>query len=395
MTHIKRPVTPSPFPGRPMPIGVVRLFLLEPETLLKLYGPSMKKIMKKKNLEHQYDYLQQRHQDGTTKLPAKTLHALTGMIRERDEEVASLIERSADGDLAARDLLALLGPWGATVRALDSHVSSLSSVQYLLRLERTLLTPELHILNGRYDLALKGIASNDVCGPYVHDEDALRQLLPHALARPDLVAPMILDAALSVLAALSVDYDGSNASDVAPCFDSLLPRGDTSSGDFEHPAQRFFQRFLSHLNLNDARELVEKLSWSDAPNLIEEPEKTFQRWRNGENVPERRHVHAILNACGDDKEVKQSALADHRIMRYLHCVTWLWNEVTYRTNEDQIFAPAQQLPAGVQATPSREHRVELADLTNALWSCQNTSCGEWFSERFQHWRTYHNERTTP
>jgi hypothetical protein len=350
----------NPIAGKPVPFNLSGLFLLGPETMLKLHGQSERRMLSEEFDEAFYKKLERvskGKQRASSSLGLEFLDRLPAEFPLADELRAAL-----NGDVGAQSRMESLGPWETHFLGAGEDLERMSGRgKLLLAIERASREPINRIKSGAIQEAVALMGSDPVLSLFLWPEaleamgqcNTARQLLPVHAA----IATEVL---LSYVAAADAELASADES----AFACLLP-GAHAPG--KNPTSLFFAY------LRDAISVKSLLAFLEHPKAkrLSLDMATLKRWSAGSHFPDPVWLRPVVKAFFGDAS-HSPVLNRYWGAKYLNLIGYL----------------AQRVVENVQTASLTSEQV-LALRPWPAFPFGHADCESWMQARYSYWFDYH------
>lgn len=350
----------NPIAGKPVPFNLSGLFLFDPETMMKLHGLSVRRMLSEELGEAFYkkwERVSKGKQPTSSSVGTEFLDRLPVKLPLADELRAAL-----SGDIGAQNRIEDLGPWEMHFLGGGEDLQRMSGRGTLLvAIERASSEPMHLIKSGAIPEAVAMMRADPLISMFLWPEvveameqcKTARQLLPSQAA----VATEVL---LSYVGAT----DAGLASADESTFACVLP-GAHSPG--KNPTSLFFAYLRKAAGLKSMQELL------DHPKAkqLSLDMTTLKRWSAGSHCPDPVWLRPVLKAFFGDASY---APAKHRYWgaRYLSLIGY-FAQIT--SNKAKKLLTMPEAASALRPWPS--------------YPFAHSSCESWMQTRYQYWFDYH------
>ena len=276
----------NPFGGKPAPLSISGLFLLDPSVFIKIVGSSMRGMLIEslgEALHKKYERIVTGRQKASEAFVIEFLNKLP-----REVPILSKLRDAALGDIGTQEEFDNLGPWELFLLGLKGDLSTLGlASQFVLELERASMTAFRQLLQGNVTEAIELIGGNEMTSLFFWPD--ANEILNTYNSRKDflpLQASIAMEVQLSLLAAWEVELTPA----AGASFARLIPQADSLG---KNPTALFFRELKSRLGAKTLREFV------DHPKLqrLSVDMATLKRWSAGTHCPDPIWLGPIITSC--------------------------------------------------------------------------------------------------
>jgi hypothetical protein len=350
----------NPIAGKPVPFNLSGLFLLGPETMLKLHGQSVRRMLSEEFDEAFYKKFERVSTGKQRAKPSLVLEFLDKVSVEfplGDDFRAAL-----QGDVQAQNRLDMMGPWEKHFLGAGEDLERMSGRgKLLLTIERASREPINRIKSESIKEAVALMRSDPVISPFLWQDvvEAMEQCNT-ALQLLPAQAAVAIEVLLSYLAAADAELASADES----AFACLLP-GAHAPG--KNPTSLFFAYLRDAVGVKSLRAFLEhpkakQLSLDMA---------TLKRWSAGSHFPDPVWLRPVVKAFFGD--------ASHFPV---------WNRFWGARYLNLIGYLAQTVAEKVQS-PSLSSDQVLALRPWPAYPFGHTDCESWMQARYPYWFDYH------
>lgn len=350
----------NPIAGKPVPFQLSGLFLLDPATMMKLHGLSMRRVFSEEFDEAFYKKLErvlQGRQRADAKVVLELLDRIPVGVPSADE-----LRAAVNGDVSAQRRMDNRGPWETCFLVVTEDLERMSERERLLiSIERASSEPLRLLRSGDFAQAIAVLRADPVISLFLWSDviDAIEQcrtelqLLPAQAA----IATEIL---LSYVAAVDVELASVDES----MFEGLLP-GPHAPG--KNPTSLFFAHLRDAVGVKTLRAFLDHPKACGLVDLA-----TLKRWSAGSHCPDQVWLRAVLNAFFGDASYPPT-LNRYWAARYLSFAGYLAQTVATR---------ARRL-----LSTSPEHVAALRPWPDYPFG--HADCESWMQARYPYWFNHH------
>lgn len=350
----------NPISGKPAPYSLSGLFLIDPATMLKLHGLSLRRMLSEEFDEALFKKWE-RVSKGRQRASLNFGHEFLNRL-QADAPIVGEMRAAFEGDVSAQRRIGDIGPWESFFLGAGEELSRMSGRGRLfVAIERASREPMSLIRGGAFTKAIEVMRADPVISIFLWPDvvEAMeqctteKQLLPAQAA----IATEIL---LSYVAAADAELASADES----IFTSLLP-GEHAPG--KNPTSLFFEYLRNAIGANSLRAFLDhpkakKLSLDMS---------TIKRWSAGTHCPDLVWLRPVLKAFFSDASYSP-IVNRYWGARYFSLIGYL----------------AQTIVTKVQKQPV------MSEQTMALRPWPNypfgySSCESWMQSRYPYWFEYH------
>lgn len=350
----------NPIAGKPVPFNLSGLFLLGPETMLKLHGQSVRRMLSEEFDEAFYKKLERvskGKQLASSSLGLAFLDRLPVEFPLADELRAAL-----NGDVGAQSRMESLGPWETHFLGAGEDLQRMSGRgRLVVAIERASCKPMCLIRDGAISEALAVMHADPVLSLFLWPE-ALE-----AMGRcntPLSLLPAQAAVAIEVLLSYLAAADAELASADESAFACLLP-GAHAPG--KNPTSLFFTYLRDAIGVKSLRAFLEhpkakQLSLDMA---------TLKRWSAGSHFPDPVWLRLVVKAFFGDAS-HSPVLNRYWGARYLNLIGYLAQTVV-----EKVQSPSLTSDQVLALHPWPDYPFGYSD------------CESWMHARYPYWFDYH------
>jgi hypothetical protein len=350
----------NPIAGKPVPFSLSGLFLLDPETMLKLHGQSMRRMLSEVAGEAFYKKIERVSQGKQRAKPSLVLEFLDKVSVEfplGDDFRAAL-----KGDIQAQNRMDMLGPWEKHFLGAGEDLERMSGRgKLLLTIERASREPINRIKSEAIKEAVALMRSDPVISPFLWQDvvEAMEQCNT-ALQLLPAQAAVAIEVLLSYLAAADAELASADES----TFLCLLPSRHVPG---KNPTSRFFAYLRDAIGVKSLQALLDH----PKANRLSLDIATLKRWSAGSHCPDPAWLRPVVKAFFGNAS-HSPVWNRYWGARYLNLTGYL----------------AQTVMEKVQS-PSLTSEQVLALRPWPAYPFSHTDCESWMQARYPYWFDYH------
>ena len=356
----------NPFPGKPIPLQLSGLFLLDPSVEMKLAGHSFRALFSEIAEESLYKRLE-RTMQGKQAAKLSLVEDLLGKMPQHP--ALDDLRAAARGDEIAQVRLDSQGPWETFAKAATITEGAYSAkAAHFIAIERACAEPQRAIKQGDFSLATEQLINDPLMSRFLWPEALV--ILRGCSKKTGLLslqASGCIEVLLSALAAWDTEIEKSYGREADSRFSCILPCP-------QNPGKNGTSLFFGWLKERvGATSISGLLSHRKATELSLDL-GTLKRWSSGSHHPDPVWLRLLVLAFfGDanDKEVWTRYWA----AKYLNFIGFIAQQCSGRarqfigTQSEKILAPWPVFPFGY------------------------TSFDTWCQARYPYWLEYHRQNT--
>lgn len=275
-----------PSVGRPKPLSFSSVFLLTPESQMKLDGFSLRAAFKADGKEYLYkvfDQVMQGRWKGSPEAILRLWKRIFSQSRELPPPDVLKLIRALEGDSMAQAEVAAWGDWGAYRAGVSDRLTpyQLAEVNLCIEIEQASCDALLHLQHERFGQTADAIRTEPVIRPYMNDAALLG--LANATS-PITALPARVAGMCEFLLAQAAFLDAMTAQDRQPhdpaSYADLLGDQQDSRCSPGRELIRWLQRLLECESLGD---LLRRSTDQRADTVIDD--STVKRWSSGAVFP--------------------------------------------------------------------------------------------------------------
>jgi len=350
----------NPIAGKPVPFNLSGLFLLDPDTMLKLHGLSLRRMLSDEfsgAFYKKWERVSKGRQNACSSFVIECLDRLPAELLFSGEMRAAF-----NGDVSAQRRIENIGPWETFFLGSVEHFQAMSiNERLLLAIERASFEPTRLIKAGAISEAVAVMRADPVISLFLWPDvvEAIEQC-----KTPKQLPPAQAAIATEVLLSYVAAADAALASAEESTFSCLLP-GQHAPG--KNPTSLFFAFLREAIGVKSLRAILDhpkakKLSLDMT---------TLKRWSAGTHCPDLVWLRPVLNAFFGDASYAP-VINRYWGARYLSMIGYL----------------SQAIATRAQAQPAMpETASALRPWPNYPFGYSN--CESWMQSRYPYWFDYH------
>lgn len=347
----------NPFPGKPTKIVIPSLFLISPETLIKIAGITFSGIFKQDGRESLFKRLQKA--SAGESLNQDQLGQDFLKLIPQDSEFFERFSLAVNGDKDARTWVENQGIWSMFYLHKTLYGEKLSySQSFLVQIEKACLGPEQRFKQGDYRSVAKELRQDELMRRLI-TESVIEQIsnLTSQISWDFISSSVAIEILISHLAA--IDAEHSMDSQVSNLM-SLLP------SDGKNPTQRYFAWIKHQIGAKSIGQILE----DPRAEKLKIDLQTLKQWSSGRYFPSEIWLEPVLKAFLNQKTIKQ-AWVKYFGARYLNFIGYTATRIEGRVR-----------------TINAEH-PEFDTKPWPHYPFENTNIEDWCSVRYPYWYEYH------
>lgn len=350
----------NPIAGKPVPFNLSGLFLLDPDTLLKLHGLSFRRM-----LSEEFDgaFYKKWERISKGKQHASSSFGLEFLDRLPAELPFSCEMRAAfNGDVSAQRRMEKIGPWESYFLGSGEDLQGMSGRgRLLLDIERASCEPTTLIRAGAVSEAVAVMSADPVISLFLWPEVIeVMEGCKSAKQLPPAQAAIATEVLLSYVAAADAELASADESALA----CLLP---SEHAPGKNPTSLFFAYLRDAIGAKSLRAVLDHPKAKE----LSLDMATVKRWSAGTHCPDLVWLRPVLKAFFGDASY---APVTNRYWgaRYFSLIGYLAQTVATR---------AQKQPA------MSEQALAFRPWPNYPFGYSN--CESWLQSRYPYWFDYH------
>lgn len=350
----------NPIAGKPVPFNLSGLFLLDPATMLKLHGLSLRRMLSEEfdeALYKKWERISKGKQRASSNFGREFLNRL-----QVEAPIVGEMRAAFEGDVSSLTRMENMGPWESFFLGAGEELLGMSGRgRLLVAIERASKEPMELIRSGAILEAVSVMRSDPVISLFLWPDvvEAMEkcntaiQLLPAQAA----IATEIL---LSYVAAADAELASADES----IFDSLLP-GDHAPG--KNPTSLFFAYLRDATGATSLRTFLEH----PKAQKISLDMTTLKRWSAGTHCPDLVWLRPVLNAFFGDASYSP-VTNRYWGARYFSLIGYLAQTIATRA---------------IKQPPMSEQALAFRPWPNYPFGHSNSE--SWMQSRYPYWFDYH------